>query len=35
MEGVPVSGPLLYEKAVSLSRVLNGETDFIASQGGA
>ena len=35
MEGVPVSGPLLCEKAVSLSRVLNGETDFIASKGWA
>ena len=33
MEGMPVSGPLLCEKAVALSRVLNGETDFTASKG--
>ena len=32
---MPVSGPLLCEKAVSLSRVLNGETDFTASKGWA
>ena len=32
--GVPISGLLLCEKAVNLSRVLNGETDFTASKGG-
>ena len=33
MKGVPVCGPLFCEKAVGLSRVLNGETDFTASKG--
>jgi hypothetical protein len=33
MEGVPVSGPILCEKAVELSGILNGETDFTASKG--
>ena len=33
MEGVPVSGPMLCEKVVELSRILNGETDFTASKG--
>ena len=35
MEGIPVSDPLLCEKALSLSWVLNGETDFTASKGWA
>ena len=30
---MPISGPMLCEKAVELSRILNGETDFTASKG--
>lgn len=33
MEGVPVTGPLLCAKALELSKTINGETEFHASEG--
>lgn len=33
MEGVPISGPMLCEKALELNKCLNGESKFSASEG--
>ena len=33
MEGVPISGPMLCEKAVQLNTLLNGDPSFVASIG--
>ena len=33
MESVPVTGPLLCAKALKLSKTINGETKFLASEG--
>ena len=33
LRGVPLSGPLIQEKAVYLNKLMNGDPEFVASNG--